>query len=610
MSMPSSSSEINLQNRPKSEPDTSSGTRFVPVRFRTYIVGIFAVICVCILVTFGELVASRGGSVDAILTGATHMPPAAIAMLIVMLIANALMGALISRVNRLLEWLGIKSGLNLKLNSAELAVIYFMLVCAALLSSFGLAAQLLPQLAGANYFASPQDHIWRDKFYPHMASWLVPFDPNGPERQIEIVRFYEGLRVGESIPWGVWIKPIIAWSIFAFLLFFLMACVATLFRRQWVDNEKLTFPLVTLPMEMVNDQTRASFLRNKAMWLGFLIPVVVHGLNGLHRSFPSIPELPISLILNSIWKTKPWNEMVYTYLNLSFSIVGFAYLLPLDVSFSLWFFHLFFRFQDYIRLVSGEKLDVMPVYGGSRYYQGMQSAGAFVAIAIMAFWLARPHFKMVKDRVFGNADKDIDQNEFMSYRTAFLGGIVAFFLILVWLTAAGMNPLIALFMIGVFVFIVMLVLTRCVSEVGLLMLQPVFRPMDIWSVFAPKEMIGANNLTVMSFVNGTFIRDPRNPMPTFMDSMKGADYVHARRRAMMIGAMIAIALGGVFALVFQLWVIYTHGGGLQMNAWFFRAAPTLYLNEANEIVSGRAPYRPDVPIWFGVGTVLHFSFML
>lgn len=88
------------------------------VRPRTYIIGLLAVVGVCWLVAYGELVASRGGSIDAILLGATHMPPGAIGVLIVLLLANALMK---------------KVAGPLKLNSAELSVIYFMLVCAALI---------------------------------------------------------------------------------------------------------------------------------------------------------------------------------------------------------------------------------------------------------------------------------------------------------------------------------------------------------------------------------------------------------------------------------------------------------------------------------------------
>ncbi|MGQ9455014.1 MAG: DUF6785 family protein [Armatimonadota bacterium] len=572
------------------------------VRIHAYIIGILAVVGVCVIVAFSELIASRGGSIDAILLGATHMSPGAICILIVLLIANAL-------IRRLLP--------KLKLNSAELAVIYFMLVCAALISSFGLMTQLLPNLIGINYFANPQDHLWQNLFYKHIPSWLVPWNPEGSERQWVSVRFYEGLRVGERIPWDLWIKPIVAWLTFAFLLFFLMSCVATIFRHQWVENEKLTFPLVQLPMELVDEESAGPFVRNKGMWVGFAIPLVIHTMNGLHRSLPNVPELPTWLYLNQFFVNRPWNEMIFTYLVLSFSIIGFAYLLPLDVSFSMWFFLLFFRFQDFIALYLGYHLDPAPLYAGTRFYQAYQSTGAFVAIAASLFWFARLHLRNVSRYIFDRTppvstqtpESSADRaylNEYMHYRTAFWGGITAFLLLIVWMKAAGLNPLVGAFMVGSFVLVVMLVLSRYVAEVGLLMLQPVFRPLDLWAVAAPKVILGAQNLTIIAFLNGIFMRDPRNVMPAFLDSMKSADIVNTRKRNMAIGVAVSIVIAAVVGCLIQLHIIYTHGG-LRLNSWFFMANPRLYFGESTGILMRKVPhfdYR--APIWFSIGLISTF----
>ena len=565
---------------------------FSRVRPLAYVVGIIAVAAVCFVVAFAELIASRGGSIDAVLLGATHMPPGAIGVIIILMLANVLVRRVSAR---------------LGLSSAELAVIYFMLVCAALISSFGLMTQLLPQLIGINYFADPQDHVWRTSFYGHIAKWLVPWDPSGPERQLVSVRFYEGLRIGEHIPWKAWIVPVCAWFGFAFLMFFAMACVATLFRRQWVDNEKLTFPLVQLPLEMMNEETSHSFFANRLMWAGFALPFIIHGLNGLHRSFPNLPEVPSFFALNSLFTNPPMNQMMFTPYVLSFSIIGFAYLLPLDVSFSMWFFLLFFRLQDYVALYLGYQLDSAPLYGGSRYYQAYQSTGAFVAVAAMMLWQAKPHFKLVRQRILGRGDAGIDSNEYMGYRTAFWGGVIALLLMLVWLRAAGLNPWVGVFMVGAFVMVVMLVLSRCVAEVGLLMLQPVFRPLDLWAVAAPKAALGAGNLTVLAFLNGIFMRDPRNVMPAFMDNMKGADAVNVHRRSMAIGTVVAIAVGVLIAVVVQLSITYKYGG-IHLNSWFMMANPRLYFDESTAILRGSVPFDYRAPLWFSLGTA--FTFLL
>lgn len=555
-----------------------------PVRYRTYLIGIIFVIGVCFLLAYSELVASRGGSIDAILLGATHMPPGAIAGLVVLLFGNAVLKRVSGR---------------LKLSPAELMVIYFMMVCAALMSSFGFAAELLPSLMGVNYYATPEGG-WRSLFYKHIPSWLVPWDPSGPERQQISRSFYEGLRWGETIPWNHWILPLAAWIALAFLLFFLMACTATLFRRQWVEGERLSFPLVQLPVEMASGES-TSFTGSRLMWAGFALPFLFHGLNGLHNMFPTIPSIKVMWSLNDYFVTRPLSDVYITPIVISWSVVGFSYLLPMDVSFSFWFFLLFFRFQDLMGSIMGYKFDNMPLYP-TRFYVGYQSAGAFVVIAAAMLYFARPHLKMVAARVTGRCKDPIDANEFMSYRTAFWGGIISFALIVFWCSMAGMNPLVAAFMIFCFVFILVLVLTRCVSEVGLLMLQPVFRPMDLWAVVAPRAALGVQNLTIMALLNGVFMRDPRTLMPVFMDSMKSADMVRARKKAFAIGILIAVITAAIAACYFQLTTVYKYGG-VRLNTWFFHVNSQLYFQEAQGILAGSKEFDPRAPMWFGVGII-------
>ena len=557
------------------------------VRARTFAIGIVCVIIVCLIVGYGELVASRGGSIDAILLGANHMPPAAIGVLIIILFGNALL----MRINPLL-----------RLRPGELAIIYFMMVCAALLSSFGLLTQLLPNLIAVNYFADSTNN-WRTTFFQHIKPWLVPWDPKGPEKQFVSRGFYEGLHLGEALPWRRWIVPLAAWTLFAFLFFFLSACIATLVRRRWADGERLTFPLVQLPLEMVSEKPGDRFLRNKLMWLGLAVPVFVHSLNGLHRIIPNVPELRMFLTLGEFLVNKPWSDMTFTPIVVSFSVVGFSYLLPLDVSFSFWFFLLFSRLQDVIGSSLGYTFVGMPLYP-TRAYHAYQAVGAFFAIVISMLVLGKSHWRLVLRRVFRRSEEVPDADEFMSYRAAFWGGAVSFALMVVWLVAAGMNPFVALFMLGVFVFVVVLVMSRCVSEVGLLMLQPVFLPADVWAIFAPKAALGAANLAPLALVTAVFMRDPRTLMPSFLDAMKMADGVGVRKRSFAFGMAVAVGVGLLAAYVIQLKIIY-HYGGLLLNTWFFRSPP-MYFNDAATVLIWPDRWRILAPSWFAVGAVFTF----
>ena len=63
-------------------------------------------------------------------------------------------------------------------------------------------------------------------------------------------------------------------------------------RRRWADEEHLPFPVIALPLEMTREG--APLYRNKLLWLGFAIPVLLHSLNSLQSIFPTLPSLPIN----------------------------------------------------------------------------------------------------------------------------------------------------------------------------------------------------------------------------------------------------------------------------------------------------------------------------
>jgi len=90
-------------------------------------------------------------------------------------------------------------------------------------------------------------------------------------------------------------------------------------------------------------------------------------------------------------------------------------------------------------------------------------------------------------------------------------------------------------------------------------------------------------------------------MPAMMDSMKGADYVHAPKRSMAVGTFLAVGVGAFIAVMIQLHIIYTHGG-IHLNSWLFSVNPKLYFGESTNILAGRAPFDYRAPVWFSVGT--------
>jgi hypothetical protein len=465
---------------------------------------------------------------------------------------------------------------------------------------------LLPSLVGVNYFATEANKWW-DIFYRYIPRWIVPFDPKIHDVQDVSRQFYEGLTPGQHVPWHAWVTPLASWSVIALLMFALMMCLMAILRRQWVDHEKLSFPLVQLPLEMAGDRTAPAFFRSKVMWTGFAIPMLVHSLNGVHLIVPAVPEITVIKVLNENLAPlgKPWSDLTFTPIIIAFSVIGLSVLLPQEVCFSVWFFLILSRVQELIASSLGVRLDNMPVYP-AKFFVGYQSVGASVAMSISFFLLARRHLAAVWSRTFGRGHPMEDAHELMPYGRALFGALLSLALILLWCTFAGMDPLLGGLLFVVFIFFVSLVLSRCVAEIGLLMLQPLFRPIDVLAVFVKRSALGAQNLTILSLLDGVFFRDPRNIMPMFMDGMKMADGVHLRRRSLVAPFIIAILVAMVCGYVFQLKVIY-HYGGLRLNTWFFLANPRLYFEQSAAKLQAPEPFDYRAPIWFAVGLLVTFG---
>ena len=549
------------------------------ISFRAIVVGLVLVAAICFIVSYAELVIAR------IQIGFLQMPPAVIGIFFFLVLVNRCM-------QRIKQKLGLSAG--------ELMMVYCMMLVASMVASRGIMEKILPLLVTPNYFANVTNR-WRQLFYPHIKKWLVPFDPQGDVQQFVSQRFYERLRAGEGIPWDLWAPSLLAWGVLVLLIVFAFLCLATILRRQWVDNEKLAFPLVQLPLELVRGDQERSILRNRLLWGGVALPVFVFGFNGLHNFYPSIPEIPLQKTLNEFLVNPPWNAMYFTPIYFSFAAIGFFFLLPSDVLLAIWFFVLFARLQGVIAASFGMELHRMPMYG-THLFVAYQVAGAYLVLVAYLFYVAMPHLKKVVSAAFGGRGAD-DSQELMPYSVAFWGLLISLGLIVVWCNTAGMSPWIALLEFGVFIFIIALVMARSTAEAGMLMTETSFRPIDLYRLFAPVSALGPANMTMLAFFDGAFLRDQRGLLLTgFLDGLKISDGANVRRRSFLLVFVIGILAALLFAGFLQLWLPYTRGG-LTLYSYVYRGNNLWAFSEYQAHMSWSAPGTWQAPVFFAVGIV-------
>jgi len=225
---------------------------------------------------------------------------------------------------------------HLALNHGELLIIYVMLSVASAICGHDIMRNLMVVLVGPRWLATPENE-WVDLFWRFIPDWVTVSD-----RQI-----LQGYVEGQSTLYDskirrAWLVPGLAWSGFVILLVFVMACISVIVRKQWTEGEKLSYPIIQLPLRMTSD--RQKFLKSNPMWIGFAVAAGMDTVNGLHFLYPSIPGVGGGLHdLLPYFTDKPWNAIGWTPVSLFPYAVGLAFFIPLNLSFSCWFFYLFWK---------------------------------------------------------------------------------------------------------------------------------------------------------------------------------------------------------------------------------------------------------------------------
>ena len=178
---------------------------------------------------------------------------------------------------------------SLAFTAGELLLIYIMVTMVSTISGHAMMAILMGTLAHPYWFATPENE-WAQLFWQHIPSWITVSDT-------EWLRgYYEGeSTIFTSEHLRAWLVPVLVWSGFIFVLYGSLLCIGLVFRRQWMEHEKLSFPLTHLPVQMTNNR---SFFRNRLMWIGFSVSAIIRVVNGIHDIFPAMPGFPPNLRLD------------------------------------------------------------------------------------------------------------------------------------------------------------------------------------------------------------------------------------------------------------------------------------------------------------------------
>jgi hypothetical protein len=459
--------------------------------------------------------------------------------------------------NGLLRRISLRAGLD----TGELVTVYVMLVLASAVPSWGFTMNMMGLIGGVRYYASPENR-WYDTLLPHLKKWVVPQD------DAALKYFFEGLPAGEGIPWQTWLAPLAWWGAFILAVYLVMVAIVAILRKQWVENERLTFPLAQLPLEMATTETPTaawpSLFRSRAMWAGFAIPAVLLSYNGLCKYATGVPPLQFSAWLDVV------HQVLRALFSIRFEVIGLSYLVNTDVLFSLWLFAWLFMIQKAVLSSLGFSLGPTELYSDPATPSGAYLAfGGVIAYVLIGLWVARRHLKGVLRKALWD-DPDVDDSgELLSYRAAVLLLVLGLAFILGWMVRSGMAFSHALlFMTGA--LIAFIGLTKIICEAGLAYARTPVTPSAFTHTFLGPAGLGPASVVSLG-MHLCWSGDTRTIVMTSASTgAKMGSEARVQGRRLFWAMVLALVVAIVASIISVLLIGYEHGG-MNLGGWQFTA---------------------------------------
>ncbi len=349
------------------------------------------------------------------------------------------------------------------LTRPELLVIFAMGLIAAMVPDWGMVRYLISVITAPHYFASPENQ-WEAHFFAYLPEWAVIPNDKG-----QVSDFFEGRPSGLPIPWQDWVIPLFWWMSALGTLLFIGACLVVIFRKQWVEHERLRFPMGEVILRLVETDGNTpgrwpSLFGNRLFQVGFAASLAIMTWNiiGFWGVLPHIP-LPgpvFNVVIDPAFPPIAIRLVPY--------VLCFAFFVNVEILFSVWLFQVLGILEigllNRIGVVSPAET-IVP--GG---LVSIQFCGGLIMFALIGGWMARKHIRNVLRKSLGRESDLRDEDELFSYRTAVVGLVLGVLFMTAWLSAIGFSiPVALLFLFFLLVFY--FGIARVLAEAGLINLD-------------------------------------------------------------------------------------------------------------------------------------------
>ncbi|MFW6438044.1 MAG: DUF6785 family protein [Armatimonadota bacterium] len=484
---------------------------------------------------------------------------------------------------------------RLGLSRSDLLIIFVAALLASAVVTWGLVGQLLPIMTGASYYATPENH-WEELIGEHAVEWLAVTD------EAAASRFYEGTLPGAGVPWQPWLLPLGMWGVFIAALFAATTGRMILVHRQWIEHERLVYPLMWLPIEMADHETRSALwpklLRSKLLWIGVAVAVVPSMFIGLRHYYPVVPE--VSLRFDTLVPIEQERILLRMWTN--FAVVAFAYLINADLGFSLWFFALFSAFQTPVMRLMGVSVGAKEIYSSGSLAVSNQAMGAMTFLALASVWAAREDIARGFRQAFGalGASADAGTDTLMAAGAVCLAGGVTG--MIWWLMASGLSAVASALLIFA-AFVTFTALTRAAVQGGVPVSRAALIPQSFVLHALGSHAVGPTGIASLAY-SFAWSADIRVfLMPFAAHGLKVWHEARVRPRSFLPLVTVTLAIALVVSTVTTLMLAYSRGG-VSLSSWLFGGCPRAAFTYAASSLQN--PVTPSLSwwLWMAAGAVI------
>jgi hypothetical protein len=450
------------------------------------------------------------------------------------------------------------------LSRREVLSIYGIVLVGGPLMTHGILAWMIGHNLTPRFVARAIPE-WQRNFLLFTPDWFAPTDPAAIEN------YFQG---HAPVPWGEWALPLAAWGSFMVALFTATLCLVLLFRNQWITHERLAFPVAQIPLEAVQEaETRrgplARLQGGSLFWIGFGVVFAIGVANLISGLFPAFPGIPLYRTLMQWIPTGPLAGIGGIDLDLDPTMIGIAFLIPKELSFSCWFFYLI-RVGETVAAIAGGATPQAPEgwYASgfpAPYYQG---GGAAMALGLWVLWIGRRHIvRAVRLAVTGEADPT-DPRAPATFRWLLAGFLLAFAYMVCFCLLVGSRLSVGVILCGLIVaYYVMWARLRAETGLGFLPFPLGVESMMLVpfgsAVFRPREVVNLISLRWTYFPG--FGESYEVVTGNGLEAFKIADAARISERpllkAIVVGFLISLA-AGLFVLLAGMY----HYGFYNINA--------------------------------------------